>query len=541
MQIKKKSRSQLYSMSENQDQNSTKIEFPSKEESSTKIEFPSKEENKTAIVLDEYADSASTHSYHGTAWYDKKLIPGIPSYSSGLIQVVLLSFVAFLCPGCFNALSGLGGAGLSSATLANKANIALNSTFSVVGFFSGTFVNTFGVKPSLIFGGSGYCIYVLAFLLHKVCNKSDAQITAVNGFIVFAGAWLGVCAGMFWCAQGAIMMSYPTEKAKGRYVFMFWTIFNLGAVIGSCVPLGQNMHNENGSSVGTGTYVAFLVLTACGFILAIFLLPIKKVKRKDGSKIITPKNPKIKEEMSELFKVMKREPWIVGLFPLFFSSNWFYTYEQSDFNTTNFNIRTRALNSLLFWLMQMFGAMVIGCLLDFKKLSRKRRALYGWAVVFGATHIIWGCGYIFAKDHYRGAVVLNPIDFTERRYIGPMFLYMFYGFFDALWQCYSYWIMGALTNSSRKCAIYTGYYKGLQSAGAAISWAIDNMNKPYQTMFGTSWGLLAGSMVIAFPVLFYKVEETTDINKDLVGISADSPTYDDVSEYQTHVSVIDEA
>lgn len=33
------------------------------------------------------------------------------------------------------------------------------------------------------------------------------------------------------------MMSYPTEKSKGRYISWFWAIFNLGAVIGGLVSL----------------------------------------------------------------------------------------------------------------------------------------------------------------------------------------------------------------------------------------------------------------------------------------------------------------
>lgn len=41
------------------------------------------------------------------------------------------------------------------------------------------------------------------------------------------------------------MMSYPSEKSKGRYISAFWGIFNLGAVIGGLVslvyPLGLNL------------------------------------------------------------------------------------------------------------------------------------------------------------------------------------------------------------------------------------------------------------------------------------------------------------
>lgn len=40
-------------------------------------------------------------------WYDQRYF-GLPSYSNSLVQVVMLSFVLFLCPGCFNAITGLG-------------------------------------------------------------------------------------------------------------------------------------------------------------------------------------------------------------------------------------------------------------------------------------------------------------------------------------------------------------------------------------------------------------------------------------------------
>lgn len=109
-------------------------------------------------------------------------------------------------------------------------NTALYSTFAVFGFFGGTVVNKIGVKLTLAFGGVGYCIYALSLLLSVHFD--------VFGFNIFAGAFLGVCAGLLWTAQGTIMISYPLEKDKGKYFAYFWAIFNMGAVIGSLV--GRN-------------------------------------------------------------------------------------------------------------------------------------------------------------------------------------------------------------------------------------------------------------------------------------------------------------
>jgi hypothetical protein len=43
----------------------------------------------------------------------------IPWYASPKVQLILVSFVAFLCPGMFNALGGMGGGGKADATLAD--------------------------------------------------------------------------------------------------------------------------------------------------------------------------------------------------------------------------------------------------------------------------------------------------------------------------------------------------------------------------------------------------------------------------------------
>jgi MFS family permease len=175
---------------------------------------------------------AALQSTQPTGWrYRERRIFGfrIPAYASPPIQLVIVSFVCFLCPGMFNALSGMGGGGQVDHTAADDANVALYSTFAVVGFFAGSIANKLGLRFSLSFGGLGYCIYVASFLSYSH-NQN-------RGFTIFAGALLGVCAGLLWTAQGAIMMSYPPEGSKGRYISWFWMIFNLGAVIGSLVSL----------------------------------------------------------------------------------------------------------------------------------------------------------------------------------------------------------------------------------------------------------------------------------------------------------------
>lgn len=176
------------------------------------------------------ADQVTTGSGKPRGWrYRSPRIGSIklPYYASPTAQLLLVSLVCFLCPGMFNALSGMGGGGQVDASTVDISNLTLYGVFAVVGFFAGSICNRIGIRLTLAMGGIGYCIYIASFLCYN--------ITENRGFNIFAGALLGLCAGMLWTAQGAIMMSYPEEKNKGKYISYFWIIFNLGAVIGGLV------------------------------------------------------------------------------------------------------------------------------------------------------------------------------------------------------------------------------------------------------------------------------------------------------------------
>ncbi|KAI9756114.1 MAG: hypothetical protein M4579_004001 [Chaenotheca gracillima] len=460
-----------------------------------------------------YADEeGTTIAPRPAGWKYKSVKIGsksLPWYASPPIQLLMVAFVCFLCPGMYNSLSGLGGAGQLNATDNNNAQVALYSTFSVVGFFAGTFANRLGLKTTLSFGGLGYFVYSSSLLCYNHTQNA--------GFLIFAGALLGVCAGLLWCAQGAIMMSYPPEHAKGRYISWFWIIFNLGAVIGSLIPLGQNIHSTT-NGVNDGTYVAFMVLMFLGAILAWFLVDSKDILRKDGTKVIVMKNPTWQSEIMGLYECLRDDYYIVALFPMFFASNWFYVYQFNDVNLAKFNIRTRSLNSCLYWTSQIFGAVLFGYCLDIKALRRSTKAKSALVALFVLTLVIWGGGYDWQKNYTREDT--TPLDYvkddwTTPGYVGPMFLYMFYGFYDAAWQTSVYWFMGALTNNGRKTAYFAAFYKGIQSAGAAITYRIDAIGAPFINIYASCFALLGASLIIAAPVIIWKIQDHVPVEEDL--------------------------
>ena len=69
----------------------------------------------------------------------------------------------------------------------------------------------------------------------------------------------------------------------------------------------------------------------------------------------------------------------------------------------------------------------------------------------------------------------------------------------------------------KKTSLYAGFYKGIQSAGAAIAWRLDAVHTPYMSMFASSWALVQGSLLIAVPLIFFMISDTTAFEDDDMG------------------------
>ena len=71
------------------------------------------------------------------------------------------------------------------------------------------------------------------------------------------------------------MMSYPLEKDKGRSFSIFWSIFQLGTLVGSAIALGIEA-NSTLPSVSTGVYLAFMIIMLTAIVTSWLLLPPRK-------------------------------------------------------------------------------------------------------------------------------------------------------------------------------------------------------------------------------------------------------------------------
>ncbi|KAJ2001515.1 hypothetical protein GGI04_003704 [Coemansia thaxteri] len=154
-------------------------------------------------------------------------------------------------------------------------------------------------------------------------------------------------------------------------------------------------------------------------------------------------------------------------------------------------------------------------LLDYQLLSRKRRALIGVAITFCAVNAVWGGTLKMQSKYTHGASASGPtdypggpIDFMQTaRAAGPCILYACMGIQDALWNNMAYWLLGTITNDATRLARYAGFYKAIQSLGAAVSWQLDAKDAKFQTQLIVNWVLLDLSAALMF-YLSFRIKDT---------------------------------
>ncbi|KAE8697216.1 UNC93-like protein 1 [Hibiscus syriacus] len=425
-------------------------------------------------------------------------------YNSPLVQVSLIGLVCFCCPGMFNALSGMGGGGQVKTTVANNANTALYTTFAFFGILGGSVYNIFGPKITLAMGCSTYVLYAGSFLYYNHYHDQT--------FAIIAGAVLGIGAGFLWAGQGAIMTSYPTAGRKGIYISLFWTIFNLGGVMGGLIPFFLNYHREDSETVNDGTYIAFMCIMSTGALISLAILSPARVVRDDGTRCTNIKYSNVATEAIEILKLFRNRK-LQFIIPAACASNFFYTYQFNDVNGLMFNLRTRGLNNVFYWGSQMIGSVGIGYILDFSFKSRRTRGLVGVGVVTVLGTAIWAGGlanqlnYSFDKPPKRLDFKRSGTDFAK-----PFVLYFCYGLLDAMFQSLVYWTIGALADNSEVLSRYVGFYKGVQSAGAAVAWQVDKNKVPLLNQLIVNWGLTTLSYPL-LALLVYKEVKDTDSSK----------------------------
>ncbi|KAF4659556.1 DUF895 domain membrane protein [Perkinsus chesapeaki] len=446
---------------------------------------------------------------------DEEALRNVSYINRGYTQVLVTGFICFCLVGFFCALTGLGGAGNANSSANDAANTALYATFAIFGYFGGFFFNLLGPKILMGCGGFTYAFYAAAAYI-------SGHIAGTGWLFILSGAILGFGAGWLWTAQGALMMAYAPQDRKGHYIATFWIIFNLGGFVGGILQFAINFNTET-DTANPASYFVFIAVMIIGSLSAFFLLrnPSNVVLENGSHAVIAPQKG-VKEEFTDAASVILDKNMLMLLI-LFFGSNYFYTYVFNGVNGVLFTVRTRGLNSALYWLSQMIGAWTCGMLLDNPKRTLRSRGIIGFWFVFIVFNIIYGLGcylqygYRGGYDRYNKVISdVDKIDLTHSYYWYPCIVYMLYGYGDSIVQTFSYWIMGAISaDNATLAARYTGFYKGIQSLGAAIAWAMDlpELGLSYSTQFWICWGLFLFGMPTTWLVIQRIGTQVEGVNK----------------------------
>jgi len=348
----------------------------------------------------------------------------------------------------------------------------------VTTFFAPMIVNILGAKCALFIGTLGYPVYALAIFFHQ------------RLWAVVSGILLGMTAGLLWTSQGQLMMSYPDRDSVGKFVAIFWGIFNAGGLIGCVMSFVINLPHVaegpdavEGSSLSGSTYWTFFIIMLGGCVLSLFVLPLKQVTRVvDGSveKIIARSNTApemdamalVKQELSRTLSSFKR-PQMLLFAPLFFYSNFFYAYHFGKIGVL-YNGRTASMVSALYWVAQILGSFILQSFLDSNALSMKRRGYISFFAIFVYMVGSWIFGGYVQYD-FEVSSNKQGLDFESqiRNPWASILCLFLWGFVDSFVQVWSYWMMSQISDVPEELACMTAFYKLWQNGGAFLSFLLD--------------------------------------------------------------------
>ena len=156
------------------------------------------------------------------------------------------------------------------------------------------------------------------------------------------------------------------------------------------------------------------------------------------------------------------------LSPLFMYTGFNQPYQQATFGNRFFTKRSIGAELIVFHLMEILGAIVVGRFLDNEKFdSSRKRAI----ICMGLFVLVNGSGNAIAfYQEISARHSLTPIanDISEIRAIIPSIAFALWGFADAQIQVYCYWLIGTFYKSGHDHSRAVGWYKCVQSLGTAI-------------------------------------------------------------------------
>ncbi|KAH6886962.1 major facilitator superfamily transporter [Thelonectria olida] len=384
-------------------------------------------------------------------------------YRSVLFQMILFGALSFVGPAMSDAISNLGGGGLSSPYLANLANSLNYAAGCMITLFGGPLINKFGIKWSCMIAG-------IAMPLSGSAYYVNAR-HGIQWYLLLSQLITGFTSGFLYVAETTAMLSYPPQNDRGFYLGIWSAMRNSGSVIGGAINFSTNYSRSSAGGIAWSTYLIFVGFECTGVIWAFLLSPTRRVRRRDGSNIPMAGSISWKREFAALYKhVQRKKTWLVFL-PAFYS--FFYGGTMGTYLSLHFSVRARALSSLITPSIVIPMVIAFGRLLDTSRWSQARRAWISFAfwVIPQAACFIW-IGIEYSK--FGTSTAALDYEQGKRRWAEAYLPYLIM-FSTGYWtQLSLYWILGTFSTDVGSSSRTGGLFRAFETAGQAVSYAINS-------------------------------------------------------------------
>jgi MFS family permease len=383
-------------------------------------------------------------------------------YRGVLFQMILFGALSLVGPAMSDAITNLGGGGLSTPWLANLAQ-ALSyamSFFSTI--FGGPIINKIGIKWSCL-------IAAVAMPLHGSAYYVNARFKN-DAYLLTASIIKGVASGFLYVGETTAMLTYPHPEDRGFYLGIWSAMRSSGSVIGGAINFSNNHNESKGGGVVWATYLIFVGFECTGLVWALLLSPTAKVRRPDGTKPSLAEPVSWWKEIKALGTYLSTpKTWLIFV-PAFYS--FFYGGTMGTYLSLHFSVRARALSSLLVPVITIPSVIIFGKLLDLTRWPQRTRA---WAAmaVWGLPQVacfIW----VALEYHLLPQKIALDYKLESLRWFRAYFPYLTI-FVTGYWtQLTLYWILSTFSDEVTDASRSGGVFRAFEVAGQAVSYGLSS-------------------------------------------------------------------
>lgn len=382
-----------------------------------------------------------------------------------MFNISVVAACAFIAPGLWAAMNGLGGAGSADPYYVNAANAVIFCLQVVVCIFGSALIARIGLKWAFALGMTGFPIYAASVY----CNVKYGNAW----FLMLACVIDGAMSGIFWLTEGAIVLAYPEKHRRGKYLAYWLASRIVGQMIGGAVTLGVNADRREKGHISVQTYLVFISIQVVGPFIAALLSPPEKVQRSDRTRVNISIPKGLGEELRIMWRMMCRKE-ILLLVPMMFQSVFSEAF-FSTYNATYFTVRARALASLVASTCVIIANFSLGFWLDWRKPTLNTRAVGAFVFIYAFELSLYIYAMIVTKEYER----MDPspvLDWTDPGFGHGVCVYilMLVGF--NLMYDYLYWLVGTINRDGADLIRLSAVIRGIESAGQAISYGINSID-----------------------------------------------------------------